>query len=392
MPFDLLLTGGMVIDPSQSMHQVAEVGIRNGRIAEIGPNLDSADCRDLRDVSGKHLCPGLIDLHGHWYEGNLYGIDPLLCLDHGVTTAVDAGSTGYSNFPEFRRTIIDQCLTDVLAFIHISFMGLHAPYAEELIDLRYARPQETAAVIAKHPDRAVGVKLRVGSMTGNHGIAALDTALAAAGTAGVPLMVHISRGAEEREILRRLRPGDILTHCFHGRGNGMIEETVVPEVSEARGRGVLFDVGHGCGSFSWDTARRAFEHHFYPDTISTDLHRYSVSEPLCVTLPQVMSKMMCIGMSLEDVVLKTTAIPARALGREREIGTLAPGAQADILVFDVGAGDFSFTDTHLAVRRGNSRIVPELVVKRGHVHVPGSAKTRLRDLYESDMEVFRAIG
>jgi dihydroorotase len=305
---------------------------------------------------------------------------------------VDAGSTGYSNFPEFRRTIIDQCLTDVLAFIHISFMGLHAPYAEELIDLRYARPQETAAVIAKHPDRAVGVKLRVGSMTGNHGIAALDTALAAAGTAGVPLMVHISRGAEEPEILRRLRPGDILTHCFHGRGNGMIEETVVPEVSEARGRGVLFDVGHGCGSFSWDTARRAFEHHFYPDTISTDLHRYSVSEPLCVTLPQVMSKMMCIGMSLEDVVLKTTAIPARALGREREIGTLAPGAQADILVFDVGAGDFSFTDTHLAVRRGSRKIVPELVIKRGQVRIPGSEKIRLRDLYESDMEVFRAIG
>ena len=204
MPFDLLLTGGMVIDPSQSLHQVADVGIRNGRIAEIGPNLDSADCPDVRDVSGKHVCPGLIDLHGHWYEGNLYGVDPLLCLDHGVTTAVDAGSTGYSNFPEFRRTIIDQCLTDVLAFIHISFMGLHAPYAEELIDLRYARPQETAEVIAKHPDRAVGVKLRVGSMTANHGIAALDKALAAAGAAGVPLMVHISRGAEEREILRRL--------------------------------------------------------------------------------------------------------------------------------------------------------------------------------------------
>ena len=392
MPFDLLLTGGTVIDPLQSLHAVADVGILDGRIAQVGPNLDSSNCRDVRDVSGKCVCPGLIDLHGHWYEGNLYGIDPLFCLNHGVTTAVDAGSTGYANFPEFRRATIDHCPTDVFAFIHISFMGLHAPYAEELLDLRYARPQETAEVIARHSDRAVGVKLRIGSMTGSHGFAALDKALAAANAAAVPLMVHISNGAEEREILRRLRPGDVLTHCFHGRGNGMIAETIVPEANEARRNGVIFDVGHGCGSFSWDTAGRAFEHHFYPDTLSTDLHRYSVSEPLCVTLPQVMSKMLCIGMSLEDVVRKTTTVPAKVLKREGEIGTLAPGAQADVLVFDIETGDFCFTDTHLAVRRGTRKIVPNLVIKRGNVHVPGSAKVRLRDLYESDMDVFRAIG
>ncbi|HYM05486.1 MAG TPA: amidohydrolase/deacetylase family metallohydrolase [Terriglobales bacterium] len=392
MPFDLLLTGGRVIDPSQSLDAVADVGIRDGRIAEVAPHLDGTYCRDLRDVSSKYLCPGLIDLHGHWYEGNLYGIDPVICLNHGVTTAVDAGSTGYANFPEFRRTVIDQCPTDILAFIHISFMGLHAPFAEELMDLRYARPRETAAVIGKHQDRAVGVKLRVGAMTANHGLEALGRALEAASEAGVPLMVHVSRGAEEREILRRLRPGDILTHCFHGRGNGMIAETIVPQAHEARERGVFFDVGHGCGSFSWDTARRAFEQHFYPDTLSTDLHRYSVSEPLSVTLPQVMSKMLCLGMSVEDVVLKTTAAPARALGRQREIGTLRPGAQADVLVFDMETGRFPFTDTHLQVRDGSRRIVPRLVIKKGQAHIPGSVTIRLRDLYESDMEVFRAIG
>jgi len=392
MPFDLLLTGGRVIDPSQSLDSVLDVGIRNGRIAQIGTKLDSSGCNDIRDVSGKCVCPGLIDLHGHWYEGNLYGIDPLICLDHGVTTAVDAGSTGFANFPEFRRTVLDQCRTEVLAFVHISFMGLHAPFVEELLDLRYARPVETASVIAKHRRQAVGVKIRIGSMTANHGIAALDLALGAARKADVPVMVHVSKGAEEAEILNRLRPGDILTHCFHGRENRMIAENLIPEVHEARRRGVIFDVGHGCGSFSWDTARRAFEHHFYPDTLSTDLHRYSVCEPLSVTLPQVMSKMLCIGMSLTDVIQKTTVIPARALGRENEIGTLTPGARADIFVFALEKGEFCFTDTHLAVRRGSENITPFLVIRNGIVHVPGSLPIRVRDLYDSDMDVFRAIG
>lgn len=392
MPFDLLLTGGRVIDPSRSLNAVIDVGIQNGRIAQVGQNLDATGCPDVRAIHGRYVCAGLIDLHGHWYEGNLYGVDPLMCLNHGVTTAVDAGSTGYANFPQFRRTVLDHCLTDVYAFVHISFMGLHAPYAEELLDLRYARPTETAAVIVKHRERAIGVKLRMGSMTGNHGLAALDKALAAAGEAEVPLMVHISKGAEEREILRRLRSGDILTHCFHGRANGMISDAVVPEAREARNRGVYFDVGHGCGSFSWDTARRAFEHDFYPDTLSTDLHRYAAPEPLCVSLPQVMSKMLCLGMSLEDTILKTTAVPARVLGREGEIGTLAAGAQADVLVFDVESGEFPFTDTHLKVQKGTRRIVPHLVVKKGQAHLPGSFAIHLRDLYESDLEVFRAIG
>lgn len=392
MSFDLLLAGGFVIDPSQELNTIADVGIKEGRIAGVGPDLDRGGCPDIRDLTGKFVCPGLIDLHGHWYEGSLYGVDPLLCLNHGVTTAVDAGTTGYANFPEFRRTVLNDCPTDVLAFVHISFMGLHAPYADELIDLAYARPKETAALIEKHRERAVGVKIRIGSMTGNHGLAALDLALVAASAARVPLMVHISNGALEREILRKLREGDVLTHCFHGRGNNMLQNGVVPEAREARKRGTFFDVGHGCGSFSWDAAQRGFEEDFYPDTISTDLHRYSATEPLCVTLPQVMSKMLCLGMSLRDVTLKTTAVPAKVLGREREIGTLAVGALADVLVFDVESGNFAFTDTHLKVRYGSKKIVPQLVVKRGRPHVPGSFPVRMRDLYESDLAVFESIG
>ncbi|MCW5977916.1 MAG: amidohydrolase/deacetylase family metallohydrolase [Bryobacteraceae bacterium] len=392
MPFDLVLTGGRVIDPTQGLNAEMDIGIAGDRIAQLGPRLDTAGCPDVREVSGLCVCAGLVDLHGHWYEGNLYGIDPALCINTGVTTAVDAGSTGYANFPEFSRTVLDSAPAEVLAFVHISFMGLHAPYAEELLDLRYARPVETAQVIAAHPGRAVGVKVRVGSMTGNHGIAALEQALAAARDASVPIMVHISRGAPEAEILCRLRSGDILTHCFHGRDNRMITEAVIPEALEARERGVWFDVGHGCGSFSWDAARRAFEHHFYPDAISTDLHRYAAPEPLCVTLPAVMSKMLCLGMSLEDTILKTTLTPARILKRDEEIGSLRPGSRADVFVFDVESGDFAFTDTHLKVRKGDRKIVPRLTVRGGAAHLAGSLPVRFRPLYDSDAEVFRAIG
>ena len=168
--FDLLIRNGHVIDPAQNIDQIADVGIREGRIEQVGPNLSVSGCPDVRDASGTYVCAGLIDLHGHWYEGGLYGINAEFGLNHGVTTAVDAGTSGFSNFPTFRQTAIETSLARILAFVHISFMGLHAPFAEELMDLRYARPVETAMVIEQNRDRAVGVKVRLGAMTANHGI------------------------------------------------------------------------------------------------------------------------------------------------------------------------------------------------------------------------------
>jgi dihydroorotase len=154
---------------------------------------------------------------------------------------------------------------------------------------------------------------------------------------------------------------------------------------------VVFDIGHGCGSFSWDTARRAFEHNFYPDTISTDLHRYCVQEPLFVSLPEVMSKMLCLGMSLEDVILKTTAVPAQVLGIP-EIGTLRPGAVADVFVFDLQLGEFEFLDAQLKALKGSKRIIPYLVVRNGELFHSGSFSIRFRELYESDRDVLNRIG
>jgi dihydroorotase len=395
MGFDLLFKGGHVIDPGQGIDAILDVGITQGRISAIGKDLPAADCLQVKDARGSYLCPGLVDLHGHWYEGDLYGIDPRICLDHGVTTAVDAGSTGYANFPAFRRETIDKCPINLFAFVHISFMGLLAPFAEELLNLSYARPIETALTIERNRDRALGVKIRIGSMTGGHGMEALGQALLAATEARVPLMVHVSKGAEELQILGRLRAGDIVTHCFHGRGNRLFEhegKMTTRSVLDARERGIIFDVGHGCGSFSWNTAQRAYEHDFYPDTLSTDLHRWAVEDPFKVSLPSVMSKFLCLGMSLEDVILKTTYAPAKVLGREQEIGSLRVGSRADLLQFDLVAGEFKFQDTHFETRVGSAHIVPRTVVKDGAIHNPGSVAINLREMFASDLDVFRSMG
>src|SRR5712692_1357394 len=190
MNYDLLLRNAHVIDPSQDWDGIADVGISGGLIAGFGAGLDAAGHPDVRDLSGSYLCPGLIDLHGHWYEAGLYGINAEIGLNHGVTTAVDAGTAGFANFPDFRRTVMDHSRANVLGFVHISFMGLHAAFAGELANLVYAKPVETAAVIERHRDRAVGVKVRIGEMmTADHGGVALEMALQAAEMARVPLMV-----------------------------------------------------------------------------------------------------------------------------------------------------------------------------------------------------------
>lgn len=393
--FDLIFRKARVIDPSQELDGIYDIGITEGKISAIEKSLPGSSSTQICEAGGTFLCPGLVDLHGHWYEGGLYGIDPRCCLNHGVTTAVDAGSTGYANFPWFRTTVIDQSAVNLFAFIHISCMGLHAPFAEELLNLSYARPAETAAIVEKNRDRALGVKVRIGSMTGNHPMEALQLAMAAAREARVPLMVHVSQGADETKILELLRPGDIMTHCFHGRGNSLFRPEsgiTMPAVSQARARGILFDVGHGCGSFSWETAERAYEHHFYPDTLSTDLHRYCVGDPLAVSLPLVMSKFLALGMTLRDVVWKTTAAPARALGLGNSVGTLRIGSNADLLQFELLEGDFVFTDTHLKVRRGSHLVTPKAVVKNGKVYPAGSLDVRFRDFFESDIDVLKALG
>jgi dihydroorotase len=308
-----ILRGGRVLDPANAIDALRDVAIEDGRIAAVAePGSLGAGADDaVEDVTGLLVTPGLIDLHGHWFEGSPYGIDPAINLAGGVTTAVDAGTAGFSNFGVFRRLAIDPAPVRVLAFLHVAAAGLVSTLVGELQDIRYARPRETASVATEHADVVHGVKVRIGEEAcGTNGSAALSAALEAAELAGLPLMSHIAHGADVREVLTRLRPGDIVTHALTASGPGIRgdDARLLPEAHEARRRGVLFDVGHGCGSFSWATARAALDEGVAPDAISTDLHRYSIERPV-VDLPVTMSKFLHLGMSLADVVTATTVTP-----------------------------------------------------------------------------------
>ena len=391
----LLLRGGHVIDPAGRVDGVADVVVAGDRIARVaaGGLPEHERPPTVVDCSGRYVCPGLVDLHGHYYEGSLFGIDPRAALRGGVTTAVDAGTCGCVNFAEFRRTAIDGAALRILPFIHIGCLGIPTATLGELLDLRHARPQETAAAILEHRDIALGVKFRAGVMALGHNVEAVELALRAAAASGSRMMVHISVQGDTREVLSRLRTGDIVTHCFTGRGDGILDAgsgALLPEARAARERGVVFDVGHGSGSFRWETALKAFEHTFYPDTISTDLHRYNV-EQVVFDLPTTMSKFLLLGMTLAEVVEKATLTPAQAIGRAPELGTLLPGASADVLVFSVQEGEFRFRDSHLQERVGARRLRPELVVSRGRLVRPAEVPVRLRRLTPWDEETHAAM-
>jgi dihydroorotase len=385
---DVVLRGPHVIDPSQGLNEVLDIAVRGGAVAALGPSLKVRAGTPERDLSGAYVCPGLIDLHGHWYEASAWGIDPDICLHCGSTTVVDAGTAGCINFADFRSHAIAGSQIQVLAFVNIAAFGIPTSFVGELEDLRYSRPRETIAVLEGNRGLALGVKVR---MKAGHSLKAFDDALEAARAAGVPMMVHIGKGADTPHILRRLRPGDIVTHCFEGRGDGIVEHgRLIPEAVQARREGVVFDVGHGCGSFSWEVARRAFEYAFYPDTISTDLHRYSV-ERWALDMPTTMSKFLHLGMSLEDVILKSTAAPAKAIGRDGELGTLRAGTVADLFAFTLEDGEFPLEDTHLKIKVANRRIKPLFVMKAGATIEAQSGPQKLRKLYDFDYDQLRLI-
>jgi len=369
MTLDLVLRGGRVIDPSQGLDAITDVGFRGGRVAEIGAGLSGLT---IRDVAGSIVTPGLIDLHTHVYWGGTsLGVDPLRLARGGCTTLVDTGSAGPGNYAGFLEHVIRPSPVRIIALLNVSFAGIYAFSKRVMVgesgDVRLMAPIEAVDVAAANRDTVGGVKVRVGfHASQGAGIVPLDIALQAAEESGLPLMVHIDHPPPTlADVLARMRKGDILTHCFRPFPNNACtaEGGVRPEVREARARGIIFDIGHGMGSFAFKTARAMLANGFEPDCISSDVHALCVDGP-AFDLLTTMSKFLCLGMALGDVVRAATAAPARAL-RRADLGSLSPGAAGDASVIALQGGAFDYVDATGEPMTGDKRLIARGVVMNG---------------------------
>ncbi len=380
MAIDLTLKGGRIIDPSQHLDAVADIGFGGGKVAAIGPDLATDAGAEVLDVSGLIVTPGLIDLHTHVYWGGTsLGVDAEeFCRLSGVTTCIDTGSAGPGNFAGFRKHVIEPSAVRILAYLHVSFAGIFA-YSKTVMvgeseELRLMAPSEAVAVADANRDVIVGIKVRVGQRaSGRSGTAPLDIALQAAAEAGMPLMCHIDIPPPSyEEVLERLRPGDVLTHAFRPFPNAPIDHQgkIKDAVLRARQRGVRFDIGHGKGSFAFKTARGMLANGFYPDTISSDVHALCINGP---AFDQVttLSKFLCMGMPLADVIAATTVNAAMALKRP-ELGTLKVGSVGDATILSINNGQFDYVDVVGEHMTGDKRIFSEGVVIAGRWWHPRS--------------------
>ena len=367
---EVLVRGGTVIDPAQGLRAERDVSIANGRVTALASPLAQTRGEEVVEARGLLVTPGLIDLHVHvFYGASHYGIEPdPHCLATGTTTVVDAGSAGALTFPAFRKYVIEIAETRILPFLNIGATGMLSTEVGELEDIRFIDRAKALQSIEAHRDLIRGVKVRLSrQQVGANARIALLTARETAEAAGLPLMVHVGdTPIPLDDILRELRPGDVLTHCFHGREEGVLDARgrVRAEAHRAVERGVNFDVGHGVGSFSFAVARAALAQDLKPGTISSDLHVYNLHGPV-FDLATTMSKFLALGLSLDEVVRMTTEAPARALGALGELGTLAPGAAADLTLLRLEEGTYEFADTCGEIMKAGARLVPVRVVKNG---------------------------
>jgi dihydroorotase len=371
MDFDLLLRGGTVLDPGRGLHAPMDVAFAGGRVAAVALRLDGG-AAEVIDVTGKLVAPGLIDLHGHFfYRGQPLFVDPdVICLPTGVTTCVDAGSTGWATYAGFREHVIARAETRVFAFLHLAATGLMSLAAGvgELQDFRFAQEDRTRDAFARFPE-LLGVKVRIQQMaTGEaNALPALEMARRIVDATGTRLMVHVSGTPVPIEaILQRLGPGDIATHIFNGYEHGILDERgrVRGAVREAATRGVVLDVAHAGVHCDLEVARAAIAQGLPPTTLSTDMVRPLVARR-AYDLLGVMSAFLALGMSLDDVIRAVTDAPARAIGQEGRLGALTPGAAGDAAVLDLEDGDFTFGDSAGHELKTRQRFVPVLTVRRG---------------------------
>ena len=376
---DLLLKGGEVVDPSQSLRGKLDVAITGGAISQVAPDINAADGARVVDVTGKLVVPGLIDLHCHIYDGvNQTGVRPDLAgVRSGVTTLVDAGSAGCFTFGGFPRYVVPQAKTRILCMLHISRTGLN--YQPDLSRREDIDVDETIRVIESNRPLIQGVKLRaVGPAVPTMGIEMVRLAKQAANGGGVRLMVHIGdRTAPAggptltRELLPLLERGDIITHLFSGNPGRILDDAgrVLPELMDAQERGVFLDTAHGRQNFSFDLAKRALDQGVKPQSISTDLTIPGRANAVH-SMTEMLSRFLALGFPLEDVIRMATVNPASALGMDDALGSLAVGRAADVTVLEQHTGDWIFHDTEGQTLAGSKALVPALTVKKGEVFTP----------------------
>jgi len=367
---DLVLKGGRVIDPSQGLDRVTDIAFAGGKVAAIGDGLSG---KDTREVTGKIVSPGLIDLHTHVYWGGTsLGVEAeLLARTGGVTTFIDAGSAGPGNFHGFRRHVIEPSPVRILPYLNISFPGIFAfsktVMVGENADMRLIDAREAVRIARENADLVLGIKVRVGkSASGDSGIMPMEIALDVAEECGLPIMAHLDMPPPSRhDVVGRLRPGDILTHCFRPFPNAPVRADggVRDEIIAARARGVIFDIGHGGGSFGFGTTRAMLAAGFLPDVISSDVHVISIEGP-AYDLLTTMSKFLCLGVDL-PTVLKLATVNAAAAIRRPNLGTLKVGSVGEATVIDQVSGKFDYADSIGERMMGDKRLLSAGVVLAG---------------------------
>ncbi len=368
MYFDLLIQGGQVVNPGGQSGRL-DVGIRRNRVAAIETNIPAASAARVVDATGQIVTPGLIDLHTHVYHNaTFWGVhaDPVAARS-GVTTWLDVGSAGAYNVLGFREWVAQPSTARLYALLNISSIGLTA-MTGELANLSYCDVDLCVKLIEQNPELLLGVKARIDrNTTSGQGIEPLRRARQAADRVHRPLMVHIGGGPPTlSEVLDFMRPGDILTHCFTGHNMRIIDDTgsLLDAAKRAWDSGIILDIGHGAGSFSFETAEKMIAAGYKPDVISTDIHQMSIHGPL-YDMPTCLSKFLALGLSVEDVIDAATVHAAEAMGLGDEIGTLRVGALADVALFNVLEGDFPFYDVHMNQRNGKRLLRNTLTIVNG---------------------------
>jgi len=371
--YDVVVKNGMVIDPSQEIHDVKDIAISEGRIVDVRRGINESNARYSIDASGMIVTPGLVDIHVHCCHGIAYlAIDPeLLCLAKGTTTVLDAGSTGELNFMGFRKYVIENARTRIFALLNIESLGMIEYFRANqkwpsLItgrDEMFINIEGTLDVIRRNRDVILGIKWA------HHGLKGVKLAREAADKAGCILMAE---NHHQPETLKYMRKGDIITHLYHGirmeQHDGLLDEdgNVQPEFFEAVKRGVIMDVGHGMKSFRWPVAEKGIEQGIKPDTISTDLHAESFNGP-AYDMPTTMSKFLYLGFSLEEVIRASTIRPAEVIGKQEMIGTLKVGACGDVTILRLVEGRFPLLDVEGEGRICRQRLIAMKVIRNGEI-------------------------